>query len=454
MTRRRWTSSDPALAAVIGLGIAITRIPFLSRTVYGLDPDAARIAASGVLWAEAGAYVPSRLPSYPFPEAAAAVVWELGGGALALNALSTVLSGCAAAALFLLLRGLEVGRQRALLGAVAALMTPVAFGASVQSMDYIWALAPALGALAAAVNDRPLLGGMLLGTAVAARLTSAILAVPALLLLSRRSVRNVGVASGATVAISLLAYALPLRAFGLDLFWFYDAPSPLQLVLQRATLDVWGVLGLVALGIGGLGLLVARRPVSPVSRRGLRAFGIGAALVALSYLRLPLEGGYLLPAVPLVVGLLAISLRGLGYGAVCALLIASPFALDLESAEVLPEEARVLLEGPGAVRLLAEGPVLIDHMRRQERSRLSHRILETADRLGAGTGLQLGVALPEAVMAALHRPQGPPKAWLLYGGYPPRPWPLRTADEVLTLWLDRPPPQRVVAFDDMAALQP
>ena len=442
----RRIASDSALATVVGLGVALTRIPFLSGSVYGLDPDAARIAAAGAAWIETGAYVPSRLPSYPLPEAAAAAIWSLGGGPLALNTLSAVLSGFAAAALFLLLRGLGLSRNRALLGSAAALMTPVAFGASVQSMDYIWALAPGLGALAAAVYGRPLLGGILLGLAMAARLTTVVFAVPALLLLPERSVRNLLRASSATLVVAFVAYALPLQNFGLNLFWFDDASVPFRLAFQRATLDVWGPLGLIALGVGGVCLLVIPRRRPLWHRHDVGALAAGLALVLVSYLRLPLEGGYLLPAVPLVVGIFAVLLRRVPFAGVCGLLIASPFLFDLESVDVVPPRMHVLAAGPGPIRLLAEGPVTVDRARMHLRARTSTHILETADQLGAGTGLNVGTSLPEAVMAGWRRPEKAPEAWLLLDGFPLRPYPGRTADEVLMLSLNRPLPRHIVEY--------
>lgn len=449
MTVRWPTLSDPALAAFVGVGVALTRIPFLSPAVYGLDPDAARIAAAGAFWVETGTYVPSRLPSYPLPEAAAGIVWALGGGPLLFNALSAALSGLAATAFFLLLGGLGIERRRAALGTVAALMVPVAFGASVQSMDYIWALAPALGALAAAARGRPGIGGVLLGLAVGARLTTVLFAVPAVLLLPHRSVGGVLRAAGATLVVAALAYAIPLSTFGPGLFWFNDGAPALRHAVQYATLDVWGPLGLIALGSGGLGALIARR--QPADRRGVRALGAGLLLVVAAYVRLPLEGGYLLPAVPFLVGLGALYLRDPVWWTVCALLIISPFALDLESARSLPDGAHVLAAGPGRVRLLADGPLLVDRARTRAQTRTVARVLAVGDTLGPDTGLRIGSYLPDAVMTAMRRTGRPPPAWLLYDGYPPRPWPERTADEALALQLDRPPPERVISLDELPA---
>ena len=112
----RSTLSDSALATLIGVGIVLTRLPFLDTSVYGLDTDAARIAAAGAAWVETGTYVPSRFPGYPLPEMVAAALWSGGGGPLLFSGLSALLSGAAAAAFFLLLRALRVERRRATLG--------------------------------------------------------------------------------------------------------------------------------------------------------------------------------------------------------------------------------------------------------------------------------------------------------------------------------------------------
>jgi len=259
---------DRRLAAVmIAVLVLALRLPFLTPG-YGIDPDAWRIAADGRAIAESGAYGSSRAPGNPIVELAAALVWR--GGPLALNGLTALFSAIAALAFALTLQRLSVRGWA--LGALALAFTPVIAVNSSNAMDYLWALAFILIAHDAALRGRWVEAGVMLGLATGCRITSLLLAPPFALILidpargpSTKS-RAIGFALVA-LAISTAAFLPALMTYGPGFLHGYahGYPPPLY-VVKNATVDVWGLIGSIALAVAGIGMGV--RAGRGASKRG------------------------------------------------------------------------------------------------------------------------------------------------------------------------------------------
>ena len=424
-------------AWAVVLAVAASRVPFLSAASYGADPDAWRIAASGAVIAETGAYAASRPPGYPLVEGLAALLHAAGGGPLAWGALTALASGAACGAFVVLLHALGSSRGAAALGGLALGAVPALFVASTGAMETAWALAAGLGALASAARGRPVVAGVLLGVAVGCRPTSALLGLAALGLLwsaapAARRVREGAAFAGAALATGLGAFAPPLLAHGLGAAQFFDGRVPLALAVHRATVGVWGVLGSAAVGVaavaavgralGGRGGAVRRRPGA------WAGIGASAAAFGLLYARLPLEAGYLVPAAALVLALLAMALPPRGVALVAVWLVASPFALSLEAPAALAPGSTVLVRlGPAA--LAAEGPALQSARLRRADVARGRRLTAEALAAAPGSPLVLGPDLPRVVVLALRENGRLPRARLRYGDAPAPAPPLRTADE-------------------------
>jgi hypothetical protein len=139
----------------------------------------------------------------------------------------------------------------------------------------------------------------------------------------------------------------------------------------RGTFDVWGVLGVLAIG----GALVATIAVAIV--RGRRAaydasgYGKVIAMCAVTlvvyaavYLRAPLDASYLIPALPFALLLLARVPRQ-AFAVVCAALIISPFVFTLTDVAAGPRTHR---------SVIVRGRIFIDRNRRLGAMRTIHQI--------------------------------------------------------------------------------
>ncbi len=364
------------LPVFVGLFVAtvLTRLPFLHASSVGADPDAWRVALAARHLTTTGDYVASRFPSYPVHEIGSALGWLGGWGGM--NGLTVVFSGVAAGFFGLVLRRLGVRAYS--LGALALAFTPVVYVNSVVTMDYVWSLAFMLGGFYYALCNRPRLAGGWMGLAIGARLTAAAMVLPLGWLLwthetkqdgagGRGNQHGLAVFAAFALAVAAAWYLAPLFAYGPGFLRFYDGALPLHIALHRATLDVWGEIGFVAVVAAVGWVIVRRRPLPGGMRRVEQALLGGVALYLLAYVRLPLESGYLMPVVPLVLAWLGLRLPHRGFVALCLALLVSPFFLDLEADTSLPrdamEPALPVDIGSTRMRLLLLGPLFTERVR-------------------------------------------------------------------------------------------
>ena len=142
--------------------------------------------------------------------------------------------------------------------------------------------------------------------------------------------------------ISALAFYPVYRRYGWGFLSYVESHDPLLIAVAQATLGLFGTVGTMAI----VGLLVwrvvgalcrqecvaeARALPLPVPAPLRRSLWTAVVLVILAYLRLPVEAGYLLPLVPLVlIGLSAVLTR-VQFRWLCVALIVSPFVLGIPS---------------------------------------------------------------------------------------------------------------------------
>jgi hypothetical protein len=361
-------------AGMFGLTFGVvlaTRLPFLGPG-YGVDSDAWRVADTATTMARTHVYGASRFPGHPVQEIASALL--VAGGPLALNGATAVLSACGAGGFALALRRRHVARPWA--AALALALTPVVYLNSVNAMDYVWAMSLITLAMWLASAARPWAAGAALGLAIGCRITSGAALVPlALLLAGGRSWREARVdlvrVAVAALGVGLLAFSPVLLTYGRRWLTVYEhGPTPWLYVVKGASVDVWGVPGVLALGGAGL-VLAARggRGAGVWERREWAAAVAAVALFGAAYLRLPHEGAYLLPAIPFVLLALARSLPPRAALAVCAALASSSFLVKVSE----PGKADDPGAGPASVRVRwmahpfrvdVRGPILWDHARR------------------------------------------------------------------------------------------
>ena len=379
--------------------VLLTRLPFLGPGA-GNDNDGWFLVNAARELAATGRYTTSRFPGYPVQEWLAAWVARAGGGPERMNLLSAVAAAGAAFAFARLLR--RLGARDVVLTALAFVCVPAAYVASVSAMDYLFALAFVLAACHARVAGRPALAGAWLALAIGTRMTSVVL-LPALLLLpppddahdSRAS--RLGLAALACVfgsacylpafaryGWSFLRFVDPLRTGSTPLDFVTGVVHldrlrlPPALIAGQATALLWGVPGTLALAAAfGAAFLRRGRPAPRAYEhmvpRVTLATGLAVSLELLVFLRLPLDEGYLLPAVPFTLLLAAGLAPRAWFRAACAGALVSAFVLGVD---VVPPKkgiapgvrsALAITVARGAYAVVLDplrGPLLQDHDKR------------------------------------------------------------------------------------------
>jgi hypothetical protein len=318
-----------ALIAVV----AMSRIPFLNAG-YGVNVDAWRVARVARQIALSGIYEVSRFPGYPLQEIICSWFWR--GGAWALNGLSALFGVAAAVALTACARRMKC--RDALLAGLAFAMTPAVFINSVSSKDYVWAIAFVLGSLLCVLSRQSVLAGALLGLAVGCRITSAAMLLPlGLILIGEMEREQRGRAVLQFILSMLLASALVFLPvwwrYGFGFLTFYEnhaRPAP-GIVLSRATLEVWGSLGVAGLAAVSAGVFFRSVKTTETSlpkstnRFVVTALALMICIYLAAYLRLPDQAGYLIPIIAAVLLLSSRFAPRICFQFLCACLLLAPF---------------------------------------------------------------------------------------------------------------------------------
>jgi hypothetical protein len=407
MTKTSVLKSGALVFFGVSAVVFASRLPFL-QAGYGNDPDAWRVVNAARHIAITRKYEASRLPGYPIEELSYSLIYK--GGPLALNGLTALLSAFAAAFFALSLR--ELRCKDYALASLALAFTPVVFINSTNSMDYLWALSFMLASLYFAITGQALAAGISLGIAIGCRITSALLLPPLWVMLAapggrrgQSSSKRVLVFSAGALLIGGIAYLPVVLRYGFGFFTHYEHGYPsLFDVLGKATVAVWGLIGLVAIA-ASLASLVVRRggskssiPSAPLRRYDL-AWAIAIALYCIAYVRLPHQSGYLIPVVPFVLILLGRILQRRAFLLVCFSLLLSPL---LASAHAWTESAeppvRMAVQSQlfnHPVVLALPGPIFFDRLVRLAAIKYVETVVAAAKSLPHRSVIVAGWWLPQ-----------------------------------------------------------
>lgn len=330
--------------------VLLSRVPFLDAG-YGKHADAWRVARTAKLLVTAGDYQPSRPPGFPLHEWLAAGVWQWR--VLGLNGLSAVAS--AAACVLLALYARQIGCRDWALAGLALAGLPAFYVNSVSSKDFPLTLALLLASYLLARAGRGGWAGVLFGCVVGSRPVAIIHGLPVALVL----LTSVPAAARARVFLRFLLVSGAIVAGFYGPIFMKFGPDNLKepyrlaslkasLILHRGTVDVWGGLGLIGLGIMAIGV-AWKKGARAVGKMVLPpeqcawfisiAFGLGF------YVWLPDQPGYCIPALPFVLLLMSQWTSRLTFQVGCGLMTGAAFlGQDFHS--------------PGAV--------VVDHRERQD----------------------------------------------------------------------------------------
>lgn len=402
---------DGSLFAVTFGVVLLSRVPFI-HAGYGNDPDAWRVVQSARFIASTHEYAASRLPGYPVQEILYSLF--LDKQPVYLNGTTALFSAAGIGLFVLALR--KIGSSDSFLTGIALACTPVVFINSVNSMDYVWALSFVLGSLYCIIVRRPIIAGILLGLAVGCRITSGIMALPLAIMLavknSKKKVQTKEVMQflAACIAVSATVFSPVYMKYGFGFFTFSDGYPPMSRILRIATIEVWGVIGLIAI-VAASAVAIARRKtiqeessVLPVVPWGwIISWTIAIGLYTIAFLRLPGDAGYLIPMLPFLFLLLGSFLPRRSFIVACIAVVSSSFLIGIDSIDrpwsVSPSKLSVTISVGGrrlAVDLL-HGPIINDRLRRLQRMEFIVRVLSFAENQQNRCVIVAGVWLPQIV---------------------------------------------------------
>lgn len=353
-----FTSRRPALLLVV-LFLA-TRAPMVNRG-YGADADAWRVAITARwLWAH-GEYLPSRLPGYPLHELSAALlIW---GGWLATN-IATMLVSLAGVLLFAALVRFHRLPAPGLLTITFA-FTPLLWNNSTVTMDYNWGLTFVLAAYLALSRERYLFAGLLLGLAAGFRPTSAAFIGPFLLpVLRERRLADAMRMAGFFLLTAAVAFAPEWSRYGTRMFGFADFRPPWGQFARTFGVEAAGLMTAGVLGLIWLLSMPRLVRVPRLVRRDshLAVWCTGMLVIVALVLRLPLEEGYLVSAVPFFLLVMGRLFHPMLLAAACLVIVLGGF-IDIHTA------SQKGWKSPAAILQLRPQPgrVLVDYRLRGQR---------------------------------------------------------------------------------------
>lgn len=375
--------------------VLLSRVPFIFEG-YGLDGDAWGVALTAIRLKFTGAYEVSRFPGYPVQEflSALAVTEQY----FTLNLLTAVVSS--AGVLFFVLALKEMRFRAPYLAGAAFAAVPVFYVNSTLPLDYTYALTFQLAAFYLITLRRWWAAGVVMGLAIGTRITAAVVLVPFIVMLFSAD----GLRSN---LIRLLRFMLPAfivgvvcffpvyRVYGWEFLTYYDVPYPsLSRVLYKFFVEVWGIPGMVGIGLGILFLLLPRGAnraeylfPRTVGLQYVTAWIIAIDLYIIAFVKLPMEAGYLLPIVPFVLLLLGKYLVRPAFVTVCLLILVSPFFFSLSPADrrdaenPSPASWHFHAGGEELVLDMLKGPVTAFESRRANAMRYGQDVLARMDSL-------------------------------------------------------------------------
>jgi hypothetical protein len=315
--------SQPLAFALLAIAFVVSRAPFLSIG-YGTDPDAWRMALTGLWLWDHHEFYPSRLPGYPVPEFAYAAV--IKGGPVATNSLTMIVSLAGVWIFARIVAKLDLPNRGLIVAGFA--FTPLLWINSMTTMDYMWALTFVLASYWLLLRRSSVLAGLMFGLAVGSRATSTFMLLPFLLYMwrdGRRSEMRPFIVS--MIAVALAAWAPIYWKYELNFLNFYDSKVGYLAVLRLLAKDCLGLIGAAAVVIAAALSLprLARLPSDFIRDKNVMVWVLAIAVTAISFARLPHEAAYLIPVYPFALFIMAKYFRPAALAASLAVVVLAGF---------------------------------------------------------------------------------------------------------------------------------
>ena len=314
---------------------------------FGLDADGWREILSGHKTIYEHIYEPSRFPGYPVLEFFTSLIWFTKIPSIIpgiFNVVSVIMSVLAIYFFASILDIIKKKNDRLQFLVVLTFgLNTLFFINSIVLMDYTWSLAFILGAIYFMLVDKYNTSALLLAVATGCRLTAGIMIVPILFYLvtmyknqnvNKQTIKYLLIYS----IILFIIYSPLIIQFGLKFLTFDDLGYPkLSFIIGRATIRVWGIIGSMGV-LSGCTIIILKsffkrkdKELNVGQTTFLWSISLSIILFILLFIRLPLEAGYLLPIVPLILILFYLKLSKTYFKVICISIILSSFFLNFDT---------------------------------------------------------------------------------------------------------------------------
>jgi hypothetical protein len=283
--------------------VTCTRLPFIFDG-FGSEDDSWGLILNAQLMAKTGEYSFSRLPGHPLQEYLFS--FFPNAPALFFNGLSALFSFIAAYYFYIAATFLKI--RNALTWTLIFLSIPIIWISSVYTIDYLWALAFILAAFYYLLKEKLLIAGILLGCAIACRITSGAVLIGFLFMngnpFSTQNLKR-NLILGCTTLIVAMAWFTPaFLRYGISFFGTYPLPYPsLPKIGYKFSLGVWGATGFLA--IIYLVYLKIKNSSNTINPSLLKGIYIIIALFTFAYFVYPQKSAFLITVVPFLLFIVA-----------------------------------------------------------------------------------------------------------------------------------------------------
>ncbi len=295
----------------------LTRIPFIFDG-YGVEEDSWGLVVNAFLMKQTGHYLASRFPGHPLQEYVYRIIYDQP--AWIYNSFSVLASIVAVVFFYKALRKIQLAG--AFPASLLFCFTPVFYIAGTYTIDFAWTVAFVMMSFYYLLDQKFLVCGIFLGMATGCRLTSEIFLLPWLIIIWstldwKSSVKDFMKIAIPSIVIGILWFVPAYLNYGKTFFDYSDQfpYPPLTKVIFKATIGVFGLLGIMVLGFYKLiGIRNAfKKQLNAVtlfsSERLILVCVVIILLHIASYLRLPQKAGYMVPAIPFYFIMVAVMLN-------------------------------------------------------------------------------------------------------------------------------------------------
>ena len=392
--------------------VLLSRLPFISAG-YGLDGDSWSVAIFAQLLHDTGVYSASRLPGFPVHEFLSSFL--INTGFVGLNLMTAIFSAIAVLFFALTLKVLRF--KYIFLGAFTFAMVPVFYINSTTTIDYVIATAFIMAGMYFLLRNKIVFAGILLGFAIGTRITSGAMLIPfSILLIENDGLKNIlkriSKLTITSIITGLVLFSPVLKEYGMGFFSYYYFPYPsISKVLYKFSIEVWGVIGFLGLIISTSLLFLPDRITlkkflfpRAVNEKFVVAWLVAIDLYIIAFLKLPMEGGYLIPIIPFVIMIFGKYLYNKAFVFLCIMLILSSFVCSISPVErfdsVEPSKAAYNFNSGGEELLFDfyKGPFISYQDRRRNGIEFVDELLNSTDTIKSKSVIVAGRWYNQMVM--------------------------------------------------------